>query len=114
MSEPDFWNHKERAQQQVEEVSTLRGKITPVVQLQSKIDDLEVLIELAKEEADPTAAAADVEKEHTAILAELDQVELKMLLSGPNDRNDAFLSVQSGAGGTEACDWADMLLRMYQ
>jgi peptide chain release factor 2 len=114
MSEADFWNNKDRAQQQVEEVSSLRGKITPVVQLQGKIDDLEVLIEMAREESDPTEAAAEVEKEHAAIIADLEKVELKMLLSGPNDRNDAFLSVQSGAGGTEACDWADMLLRMYQ
>src|SRR4051812_43292981 len=112
MAEPDFWTHKERAQLQVEEVSTIRGKVTPVAQLQGKLDDLEALIELAREEADPTEIAADVEKEHIAVIAELAMVELKMLLSGPNDRNDAFLSVQSGAGGTEACDWADMLLRM--
>ena len=114
MSEPDFWNHKERAQQQVEEVSQLRGKITPVVALQGRIDDLAVLIELAQEEADPTETAAEIQKEHAAILIEFTAVELRMLLSGPNDRNDAFLSVQAGAGGTEACDWTDMLLRMYQ
>jgi peptide chain release factor 2 len=114
MAEPDFWSHKERAQQQVEEVSSIRGKITPVVQVQGRLDDLAALIELAREEADPTEVAAEIEKEHAAVIAELGMVELKMLLSGPNDRNDAFLSVQSGAGGTEACDWADMLLRMYQ
>ena len=57
-------------------------------------------------------AAAEVETEWNAFLRTLEQFELKMLLSGPNDRFSAFLSVQSGAGGTEACDWADMLLRM--
>jgi len=114
MSEPDFWSNKERAQSQVEEVSTLRGKVTPVVQLERQLADFEVLLELAEAEADPAQAAAEVEKEYRAIVADLEKVELKMLLSGPNDRAHAFLSVQSGAGGTEACDWADMLLRMYQ
>ena len=114
MSEPDFWSNKERAQSQVEEVSTLRGKVTPVVQLERQLADFEVLLELAEAEADPAQAAAEVEKEYRAIVSDLEKVELKMLLSGPNDRAHAFLSVQSGAGGTEACDWADMLLRMYQ
>jgi peptide chain release factor 2 len=55
-----------------------------------------------------------VESEQAAFTKSLEELELKMLLSGPNDRCHAFLSVQSGAGGTEACDWAEMLLRMYQ
>jgi peptide chain release factor 2 len=114
MSEPDFWSNKERAQQQVEEVSVLRGRITPLLALERQADDLAVLVELAQEEPDNAAAAADVEKEHSDLVRALDDFELKMLLSGPNDRFSAFLSVQAGAGGTEAQDWADMLLRMYQ
>jgi peptide chain release factor 2 len=114
MSEADFWSNKDRAQEQVEEVSTLRGKVLPLLQLERQVEDLGVLLELAQEEGDSAEAAAEVASEHTALLKGLEQFELKMLLSGPSDRLPAFLSVQSGAGGTESCDWADMLLRMYQ
>jgi peptide chain release factor 2 len=114
MSASDFWNHKERAQELVEEVSTLRAKINPFTSLQRQLADLEVLVELATIEADQAQAASEVETELQAFTKTLEQFELKMLLSGPTDRCSAFLSVQSGAGGTEACDWADMLLRMYQ
>jgi peptide chain release factor 2 len=114
MSEPDFWNHKERAQQHVEEVSVLRNKITPLLALEQQVDDLAVLIELAEAEADTASAAAEVQKEYEALIKGIDGFELEMLLSGPNDHYNAFLSVQAGAGGTEAQDWADMLLRMYQ
>ncbi len=114
MSAPDFWNHKDRAQEMVEEVSTLRAKINPFVGLHRQLADLEVLVELATMEADQAQAATEVEAELKSFTRVLEQFELKMLLSGPSDRCSAFLSVQSGAGGTEACDWADMLLRMYQ
>ncbi len=114
MSEADFWTHKEKAQQQVEEVSVLRGKVNPLLQLERQVEDFEVLLEMARVEDDAVQAAAEVEREQAAIIKDLEQFELKMLLSGPNDRCHAFLSVQSGAGGTEACDWAEMLLRMYQ
>ncbi|HYR56975.1 MAG TPA: peptide chain release factor 2 [Chthoniobacteraceae bacterium] len=113
MAEPDFWANKERAQKQVEEVSTLRGKITPLLALETQIEELPVLIDLARESGD-AASAAEVFKEHAAIEKALADFELKMLLSGPTDRYNAFLTINSGAGGTESCDWADMLLRMYQ
>ncbi len=113
MAEPDFWANKERAQKNVEEVSALRGKITPLLALERQIDDLPVLIELALEAKDP-ASTAEVGKEHAAIEKALGDFALKMLLAGPHDRCNAFLTINSGAGGTESCDWADMLLRMYQ
>jgi len=114
MSAPDFWDHRERAQADVEEVSSLRGKIQPMLAVERQTDDFEVLVELASAEADQATAQAEVAKEHAAIAKSLDELELKTLLSGPTDRFNAFLSVQAGAGGTEAQDWADMLLRMYQ
>jgi peptide chain release factor 2 len=114
MAAPDFWDRRERAQADVEEVSSLRGKIQPLLAVERQIDDFEVLIELAAEEADPAAAQAEITREEETIAKALDEIQLRALLSGPNDRCNAFLSVQSGAGGTEACDWADMLLRMYQ
>jgi peptide chain release factor 2 len=113
MAEADFWSNKERAQKLMEEVSTLRGKITPLLAVERQVDDLPVLIELALEAKD-AASAAEVEKEFHAIEKALEDFEMKLLLSGPNDRYNAFLTINSGAGGTESCDWADMLLRMYQ
>jgi peptide chain release factor 2 len=114
MSAHDFWDNRERAQADVEEVSSLRGKIQPLIAVERQVADFEVLVELAASEADQATAQAEVAKEHATIGKALDELELRTLLSGPNDRCNAFLSVQSGAGGTEACDWADMLLRMYQ
>ncbi len=114
MSAPDFWDNKERAQQQMEEISILRGKINPLLALQRQMDDLEVLLELSVAEENTEQASIEFTQELSTFTKALESFELKMLLSGPNDRYSAFLSVQSGAGGTEACDWADMLLRMYQ
>jgi peptide chain release factor 2 len=114
MSASDFWNQKERAQLLVEEVSALRGKITPFAALERQLADFEVLVELAQAEENQQQAAQEVETELASFTRNLESFELKLLLSGPSDRCSAFLSVQSGAGGTEACDWADMLLRMYQ
>jgi len=113
MAEADFWSNKERAQKQVEEVSALRGKISPLLALERQIEDLPVLIELALEAKD-AASAEEVKKDYDAIQKGLSDFELKMLLSNPNDRCNAFLTINAGAGGTESCDWADMLLRMYQ
>lgn len=113
MADPGFWANKERAQKNVEEVSALRGKITPLLALERQVEDLPVLVELAVEAKD-SESAAEVEKEHAAIQRGLAEFEMKLLLSGPNDRFNAFLTINSGAGGTESCDWADMLLRMYQ
>ncbi len=113
MSLPEFWEDKNRAQGKMAEVAGLKNKVLPVRDLGSRIGDLPVLIEMALEESDD-AAAEEVLKEVAAIEAALDKVELQTLLSGPHDREGAFLTIHAGAGGTEACDWADMLLRMYQ
>ena len=116
MAAPDFWGSQERAQQILEEVSLLRKKIGPLLDLERRAADLEVLVELTLAETDPAqqaAAAEDVRKENADFSAALEQFELQQLLSGPNDRCNCFLNIHSGAGGTEACDWADMLMRMY-
>jgi peptide chain release factor 2 len=117
MAAPDFWDNRDRAQGDVEEVSRLRSLITPFRELERAIDDFEVLQQLAAEEQDTaqrTAAEADIAAEHGRIVRKLEEFELRQFLSGPNDRSNAFLTIHSGAGGTESCDWADMLLRMYQ
>lgn len=116
MTAPDFWDNRERAQRDVAEVSSLRGKIQPMQGLESRAADLEVLRELAAEESPENRAAAEAEviAEFDAISKDLDKFEITALLSGEYDSCSAFLSINAGAGGTESCDWADMLLRMYQ
>src|SRR5499427_6882771 len=117
MAEKNFWNNRERAQTDVDEVSRLRSLINPFHELEREVEDFSALQELAAEETDPTARAnaeKEVVTEHDRLLHKLEEFELRQFLSGENDRNNAFLTIHSGAGGTESCDWADMLLRMYQ
>jgi len=117
MTAPDFWSNRERAQADVEEVSRLRSLINPFQQLEREIEDFSALQELAAEESDPAhraQAEKEVATEHDRLSHQLDEFELRQFLSGENDRSNAFVTIHSGAGGTESCDWADMLLRMYQ
>jgi len=117
MAAPDFWNNRERAQAEVEEVSGLRSLINPFRDLEREIEDFEALEQLATEEKDEVhraQAEREVAAEHDRLLHKLEEFELRQFLSGENDRANAFLTIHSGAGGTESCDWADMLLRMYQ
>ncbi len=117
MAEQGFWDNKDKAQADVERVSRLRGTIEPFRGLETRINDLAVLRELAEEEPAGdarTQAENEVIKECSELGAALDGFEIRCLLGGEFDRNDAYLIIHSGAGGTEACDWADMLMRMYQ
>src|SRR6059036_305598 len=117
MAAPDFWSNRERAQANVEEVSRLRSLINPFQELERDIEDFSALQQLAAEESDPASRAhaeQEVATEHDRLVHKLEEFELRQFLSGDNDRANAFLTIHSGAGGTESCDWADMLLRMYQ
>jgi peptide chain release factor 2 len=117
MTAPDFWSNRERAQADVEEVSRLRSLINPFRELEREIDDFDALQQLAAEEQDASsraAADAEIASEHARLIHKLEEFELRQFLSGANDRSNAFITIHSGAGGTESCDWADMLLRMYQ
>ena len=117
MAAPDFWSNRERAQADVEQVSRLRSRINPFQELEREIEDFSALQELAAEESDAAQRAHaenEVATEHARLLYKLTEFELRQFLSGDNDRANAFLTIHSGAGGTESCDWADMLLRMYQ
>ena len=112
MSQPDFWNDSDRAQKISKQESAIKDKIDSYDNLVQEREELEILLELAKEEEDQ--ATIDEVKERIEKLEEdLDQLELKTLLDGDYDKNNALLSINPGAGGTESQDWAEMLLRMY-
>ena len=117
MSAADFWSNRERAQADVEGVSRLRSLINPLRELEREVEDFGALQQLAAEETDTAArtrAEHEVAAEHDRLVRKLEEFELRQFLSGENDRANAFVTIHSGAGGTESCDWADMLLRMYQ
>ena len=111
-----FWNNREQAQKLIEEANTLRGKIDPLLKSEKQIEDFQVMIELGGSE--PEAAQIRLEQELQRDLAkffkELETLELKVFLNGPHDKSNCIMSINSGAGGTESCDWANMLMRMYQ
>ena len=113
MSQPDFWDHKEAAQKTVSEVSRLRGIIEPYRELRAKVDDFTVLAELVEMEGEASDMLGEADGVSFAIQKGLDKLELVSFLSGKMDKNNAILSVHAGAGGTESCDWAAMLFRMY-
>ena len=112
ISAPDFWNNPEAGQTIMQEKKRLESKVVHYNALAEKIDDLDVMFELAKEEDDP-----DMEQDIIANLAEinkeLDAFELETIMNGEYDDNNAILSIHPGAGGTESQDWTEMLYRMY-
>lgn len=116
MAGESFWNNREQAQKLIDEAASLRKKVDPLVSAEKQMEDFRVLIELG--ESEPDAAQLKLQHELEADVAkfsrELDAFELRSLLTGPHDKNNCILSINSGAGGTEACDWANMLFRMYQ
>jgi peptide chain release factor 2 len=116
MAAESFWNNREQAQTLIDEASSLRKKIDPLLKAEKQVEDSRVMVELC--EAEPEEAQAkhlrDLEHDLAGFTKELDALELKILLSGPHDKNNCILSINAGAGGTEACDWAEMLVRMYQ
>jgi peptide chain release factor 2 len=117
MSAADFWNNRERAQVDVEEVSRLKSLINPFRELEREMTDFDALRQLAEEETDSAGRAEaerELTREHDRIAHKISEFELRQFLSRENDPANAFLTIHSGAGGTESCDWADMLLRMYQ
>jgi len=116
MAAEGFWNNREQAQKLIEENNSLRNKIEPLLTAEKQLEDFRVMVELG--EAEPEAAQekvqAELEKDLSRYFKELDALELKVFLSGPHDRSNCILSINAGAGGTESCDWANMLMRMYQ
>jgi len=112
MEQPGFWDNREAAQRVIAELKELRSRVEPVQELLRRAEDAQVLFELAGEQGDEESAAA-LRSALEQLAQKTDQVELQTLLDGPNDARPCFFSIQSGAGGVDACDFAEMLLRMY-
>src|SRR3954462_15356802 len=112
---PDFWNSNERAQKHIAKLNGLKKSVLPVVAFQKKVDDVGVMTELveAAEGAERDTYARELDSQVEAMVKELDELEIASFLTGQFDKNNAIFSIQSGAGGTESNDWADMLFRMY-
>ena len=109
---PDLWNNPENAQKVTSKLSHTQAQINKLVNLRRRIEDVPVLLELA-EEAGDKSAYQDAEKELDAITKTLGELEVQTLLSGEYDERDALVTIRSEAGGVEACDWAEMISRMY-
>ena len=112
MAEATFWDDPQAAQKTIGEANAIRARLDPLKSLDQKISDLQTLTELVIEDTSDQAQG-ELLSEYQAVAKELDALELRVLLGGPMDRNNAIISLHSGAGGTEANDWANMLLRMY-
>jgi len=116
MAQEGFWTNREKAQGLIDEANTLRKKIEPVLKAERQTEDFKAMLELAQEEplAEQQKHEAEMERELAQFDRELEGLELRVFLNGPHDKNNCILSINAGAGGTEACDWAEMLRRMYQ
>lgn len=112
MAQAGFWDNAEAAQQTVTEVKALKALVSPTLGIIQRVQDMQVLLEMAIEE-NSAETLAEVAAEVAQASAELEQLELRTLLSNPHDRGNCFFSIHAGAGGTESCDWAQMLMRMY-
>jgi peptide chain release factor 2 len=112
MEAPDFWEAPEKAQEIVGGLKGLKAVVGPWEELSSAAEDLSELFELASEEEDE-GSLEEIRAELRSLLAKLDKLELRAMMSDPHDGSGCYLSVHAGAGGTDACDWAAMLLRMY-
>lgn len=114
MAETGFWDHQEKAQKCIAEANKLKNSIQPIELAKQRWDDIQAMADLISETDEDSDSimeefVADVNQLHQ----DIDGLEIESFLTGPHDHCNAFISIHAGAGGTESCDWADMLLRMY-
>lgn len=108
IAEPDFWKDNEKATTIMKELEALKGEVNQLENLEKQINDLEELIKITSDKD-----IKDLEKQLTLLEKGVNNLEFKTLLSEPYDRNDAIVAIHAGAGGVDAQDWAEMLMRMY-
>jgi len=112
LAEPDVWSDPAKAQELGRERSNLEIIVETIDALTQGVADCTELLEMAAEEED-AGSVAEIESEIEKLLSQLEELEFRRMFSGETDENNAFLDIQAGSGGTEAQDWAEMLLRMY-
>ena len=112
MGEPAFWDDAQKAQKISTELNSLKDNVDRYESMLSKYDDMEILWQISMEDKDESVCS-EVENEIAAINTQIENLELEILLSGKYDSSNAILTLHAGAGGTEAQDWTQMLLRMY-
>ncbi|MFN0060026.1 MAG: peptide chain release factor 2 [Planctomycetota bacterium] len=112
MGAEGFWNDRENADKVIEELKRNKDAIEDLGRFTDELEDLKTLLELAKDANDVTTAS-EVERGSVKLERDVDQLELRTLLSGKYDRSNSYMRINAGAGGTESCDWAAMLRRMY-
>ena len=112
MEAPDFWNDPEVSQNKMKEVKSLKDDVATYAALSTQYDDIETMIEMGYEENDPELIK-EIDQMMKEFVQTYEDIRMKTLLSGEYDRNNAIVSLHAGAGGTESCDWAAMLYRMY-
>ena len=112
MEAPDFWDDIEGSQKKMKELNSLKDDAEVYAQLEEKYEEIETLIEMGEEENDPDLVT-ETEEAMTEFEQAFEKIRVKTLLSEEYDRDNAILSLHAGAGGTESCDWCEMLYRMY-
>jgi peptide chain release factor 2 len=112
-SRPDFWQKGENSQNVMAEISALKDTVARWKNLKRDVEDIQAHWELASE-AGHDSEIGEIEKSHADLARDLEALDLESKLSGERDRSNAIVSLHAGAGGTEACDWTEMLLRMYR
>jgi peptide chain release factor 2 len=114
-SDPNLWDDQTRAQKVTSELSHTQGELRRVEELRQRLDDLPVLYEMADEEggAEGDDAFAEADAERKKLREDIEAMEVRTLLSGEYDAREALVNIRSGAGGVDAADWAEMLMRMY-
>lgn len=113
MAEPDFWDDADKAQRIMKELTKLKASVEEYSRLKAEYDDVATLIQMGYEEGDESLIP-EIDEALNNFIRDLESLKLKTMLSEPYDSYNAILTLHAGAGGTESCDWASMLLRMYQ
>ena len=115
MAAEGFWNDQKAAQEVIAEANKLKRVVNSLTEFRAKLEDAQGMEELLEEEDVEESSEEAIELNETAeaLKVELDELEIQCYLKGPHDHCNAILSINAGAGGTESCDWADMLFRMY-
>lgn len=112
MNAPDFWGNQESAQKVIRDLKGVRGAIEPLLAVEKSLEDVETMQQLGAEAGD-ASAIEEADQMMYKVERDFEKVELQALFTGPHDMSDCYVQIHAGAGGTEACDWASMLFRMY-